>query len=318
MSYIIPPPIPPRSRASESALCSQAAGVVCGAHTCSDGAPCCCASTTLALRPPSSRGCETARCRTQRFGVTCTRCLLRTGVALSTCSALASPVSPSHTQASAPLAMTRETAGRPPHAPSGSWHRPSSSWRTSQASLLAPSPISLVSSPISARSGMMRSGQWWKLAPLAHRTTARVGGCSAGDRVMARCEVGWPNGVRWWTGSIEYVNGDLIDVRLDATGEVDCFPHEWVLLAHYPTPTKNDAKNTGSASRRRRHTVPLDGLVRGPLNPRWVEWMMGWPQQATDGAAWSSLATGRSLSQWHTQCWGLLAGQPPSSWARGW
>ena len=142
----------------------------------------------------------------------------------------------------------------------------------------------------------MRSGTVWRLPQLARPTTARVSGYSPGDLVTVRCEVGWPNVVEWWTGRVVYDNEDLIDVQ--TCHGIDCYPREWVLPAHLPTPTKNDSKNTGSASRRRRNTVPLDGLVHGPLSPLWIEWIMGWPIGATD---WRRSVTDRCRSRWRTQ-----------------
>ena len=31
----------------------------------------------------------------------------------------------------------------------------------------------------------------------------------------------------------------------------------------------------------RRNMLPLNAEVGGPLNPRWVEWLMGWPTEHT-------------------------------------
>ncbi|MBT2789170.1 hypothetical protein [Paraburkholderia strydomiana] len=59
-------------------------------------------------------------------------------------------------------------------------------------------------------------------------------------------------------------------------------PLSYALRALYPTPMKTDAAGA-SPSRMRRHTPQLcchaDG---GPLNPSWVEWLMGWPINFTD------------------------------------
>jgi hypothetical protein len=121
------------------------------------------------------------------------------------------------------------------------------------------------------------------------RQTGQSGFC-VGSRVIARDESGWPNFVEWWSGIIYYINGDMVDVTHDNTGETYPYPRETVIPLSLPTPTANDAKNTGSASRLRRHTVPLDGEARGPLNPEWVEWLMGWPIGWTDS---KPLATAR-------------------------
>ena len=61
----------------------------------------------------------------------------------------------------------------------------------------------------------------------------------------------------------------------------------------YPTPTCQDAKNNGSPSQKRRRTPPLNAVCGGPLNPGFVEWLMGWPIGWTD---LEPLGTGKFLS----------------------
>lgn len=50
-----------------------------------------------------------------------------------------------------------------------------------------------------------------------------------------------------------------------------------VVARSWPTPTCQDAKNNGAPSQMVRNTKPLNAEVGGPLNPTWVEWLMGWP-----------------------------------------
>jgi hypothetical protein len=50
----------------------------------------------------------------------------------------------------------------------------------------------------------------------------------------------------------------------------------------WPTPTTQDAKNNGGPSQHKRNTKPLNAEVGGPLNPQWVEWLMGYPEGWTD------------------------------------
>lgn len=50
----------------------------------------------------------------------------------------------------------------------------------------------------------------------------------------------------------------------------------------WPTPTCQDAKNNGAPSQMERNTKPLNAEIGGPLNPKWVEWLMGWPLGWTD------------------------------------
>lgn len=49
-------------------------------------------------------------------------------------------------------------------------------------------------------------------------------------------------------------------------------PHQ----AEFPTPTVADSKNLDNPSRLRRASPELGNVVGGTLNPRWVEWLMGW------------------------------------------
>ena len=50
----------------------------------------------------------------------------------------------------------------------------------------------------------------------------------------------------------------------------------------WPTPAAHNAKDCGSPSQGKRHTPSLPYMVGGPLNPNWVEWLMGWPIGWTD------------------------------------
>lgn len=59
-----------------------------------------------------------------------------------------------------------------------------------------------------------------------------------------------------------------------------------------PTPTVQDAKNNAAPSQAERNA--LNVTVGGPLNPDWVEWLMGWPIGWTD---LRPLAMGR-FQQW--------------------
>ena len=45
----------------------------------------------------------------------------------------------------------------------------------------------------------------------------------------------------------------------------------------WPTPTTQDSSNNGGPSQAERNTPPLNCVAGGKLNPRWVEWLMGWP-----------------------------------------
>ena len=45
----------------------------------------------------------------------------------------------------------------------------------------------------------------------------------------------------------------------------------------WPTPTSHNAKETNAPSEALRNEPSLASRVGGKLNPRWVEWLMGWP-----------------------------------------
>jgi hypothetical protein len=50
----------------------------------------------------------------------------------------------------------------------------------------------------------------------------------------------------------------------------------------WPTPVQRMYKDSGSPSEYARNEIPLAAQVGGPLNPEWVEWLMGWPLGWTD------------------------------------
>ena len=50
----------------------------------------------------------------------------------------------------------------------------------------------------------------------------------------------------------------------------------------WPTPTVQDSRNNGGPAQHRRNTIPLNALAGGPLNPEWVEWLMGFPTGWTE------------------------------------
>jgi len=50
----------------------------------------------------------------------------------------------------------------------------------------------------------------------------------------------------------------------------------------WPTPVHRMYKDSGSPSEYARNEIPLAAQVGGPLNPPWVEWLMGWPPGWTD------------------------------------
>lgn len=49
-----------------------------------------------------------------------------------------------------------------------------------------------------------------------------------------------------------------------------------------PTPTVQDSANNGGPSQAASSSPPLNSIASGPLNPEWVEWLMGYPVGWTD------------------------------------
>jgi hypothetical protein len=50
----------------------------------------------------------------------------------------------------------------------------------------------------------------------------------------------------------------------------------------WPTPTAHIAKEGGYPAEHTRNTPTLSARAGGKLNPRWVEWLMGFPDNHTD------------------------------------
>lgn len=102
-----------------------------------------------------------------------------------------------------------------------------------------------------------------------------------------------------WRGNSAYHNGKKVQVGLESA--VHRLPTPTVsgnnnklgaseksgdglatAVRRLSTPTCQDAKNNGATSQRERNTPPLNTQIGGPLNPPWVEWLMGWPIGWTD------------------------------------
>ena len=78
--------------------------------------------------------------------------------------------------------------------------------------------------------------------------------------------------------------------------------------ATWPTPTRQDAANNGGPSQQKRDTKPLNTVAGGPLNPPWVELLMGWPP------GWTSLEPIDAVA---FVLWQVAAGHWPGTWEGG-
>lgn len=219
---------------------------------CSVGAPSAPSRSTPTVSACSSRDSLTDHCPTSPSGMTCGPLTGAPGEGSSMLSAAASPakISLSRAQARA-LTGIDQGCGQRWRALLGRYDPATRSLRTFQLLLLADSPESLATLP---RWGMMRGGECWELAPWELRTE----------------EIGSGLGLTLLTPKVHgNHNAPKAGTKRGAGLST--------AVKMLPTPTAQISKNNGSASQMRRNTLPLDAVAGGPLNPLWVEWLMGWP-----------------------------------------
>lgn len=188
-----------------------------------------------------------------------------------------------------------------------------SSWRTSQRCLLGGW---IPFSETWPRSGMTQSGTLYQLQPLVPRTGEIASGLwptptadkcigvaptqemaerfrrkgSSGSFVEAVAARLWPTPCASrmpCEGTVRlcrqrWINGDATLEEASAIAGRDVRKSQGKVPAMLPTPTCEDAKNNGNASRNNRNMPPLNAVAGGALNPTWVEWLMGFPLGWTD------------------------------------
>jgi hypothetical protein len=276
-------------------LYSQALVAAYSAGTSLDGAPCALWNGTP-TQPPSWLPAKTTdACRLSRSGMMYKPLTDDHGGAVSMSFLAAFPVRTS-AQPEKAQESTEHAAecGRTWPESFARWDRDTSSWRTPQCSLFADLDAYSETWP---RWGMMRDGECWELSMPVPRTEENESGlwptpnCPNGGRSVAH--------VTDWRGRTAYHNGKKVQVGLEAA--VKLWPTPTVCgnynragitpkagdglataVRQWPTPTAQDAKNNGAPSQMERNTKPLNAEVGGPLNPTWVEWLMGWPIGWTD------------------------------------
>jgi len=147
-------------------------------------------------------------------------------------------------------------------------------WRTAQCSLLEDLNESLATLP---RSGMTRNGLLWELPMLEQTTKGTESGLlpaptmqglngGSNSRKAAMATGTWPTPLAsdWKArGPNSKQQGLLEKVK-------------------WPTPVARMHKDGGNPSEYKRNEIPLAAQAGGPLNPEWVEWLMGWPLGWTD------------------------------------
>jgi hypothetical protein len=241
--------------------------------TCSDGAPFAPSSETHTPQAYCSLDRMTAVSRLSQFGMTFALFEASRGEALLTWYLAGFPARTLASQEKAQASTARDPAsGLKWHASLARFDPDSCSWRTVQPSLFGDLGESSVTWP---RSGMTAGGGCWERPTLAHRTGASAFGLwptpSASDPQLERRG---RHGQHYQTssGTVRRMNPDGSSSNLGLPAAVRM----------WPTPTGQDAKNNGAASQMERNTKPLNAEVGGPLNPTWVEWLMGWPLEWTD------------------------------------
>jgi hypothetical protein len=224
-----------------------------------------------------SHGKPTEHSRISRFGMTCEPLTDGLGGELLTWFLAGFPAktyqSPEKAQ---DLTGSDQDSGEKWRGWSARYDQDTCGWKTAQLSLLGDSEQCSVIFP---RSGMTRDGLLWEL-PMLERPTSETGFGffptplasntkavhmrSNGRPPRSYLEPMWPTPVASDTSSRNkpYAQGGTplsLAVKL------------------WPTPTAHNAKETNAPSESERNTPTLAAQAGGPLNPDWVEWLMGWP-----------------------------------------
>ena len=144
------------------------------------------------------------------------------------------------------------------HASLTRYDRDTSSWKTPQRSLLGDSEEFSETWP---RWGMMRGGVCWAQSTPVRHTSENESGSSLPTPTAT-----------------SYGRNKSLGKNAKVRPSLEAMARKNM----WPTPTAQDAKNNGAASQHERNTKPLNAEVGGPLNPMFVEWIMGWPLGWTD------------------------------------
>ena len=139
------------------------------------------------------------------------------------------------------------------------------SWKTAQCSFIEESGECLETFPAS---GLTRDGLLWEQTR-SERPTKGI------ERGLWRTPDTGGGGMQKQLsqGKTHRASGHSIQIRLQ--DQVNN-PKLW------PTPVQRMYKDKGYPSEYGRNEIPLAAQVGGPLNPDWVEWLMGWPIGWTD------------------------------------
>ena len=181
-----------------------------------------------------------------------------------------SPARTSVPQAKVPgLTASAAAYGQSTPALLAKFDRASSSWKTSQLCLDGELTAFSETFP---RSGMTLSGTLYRLPTLALRTSGRGSGL-------------WPTPT---------VNGNYNRKGASKTSGDGLA----TAVKLWPTPTardwRSDSGKKSNAEQYGKRGMPLPRVAGGMLNPKWVEWLMGYPLGWTVCAAWVTRSSRRS------------------------
>jgi hypothetical protein len=170
--------------------------------------------------------------------------------------------------------------------------RVSLSWKTAQHSLLEDSGLSSVIWP---RSGMTADGQCWVLPMSALRTSGidfgllgkwptptvcgnynRKGASKTSGDGLATAVKKWPTPQASDNRPRATANSTARRIAIGKQVSLEAAVKFW------PTPTAHNAKEGAFPAEYTRNTPTLAAQAGGALNPKWVEWLMGWPLGWTD------------------------------------
>lgn len=206
-----------------------------------------------------------------QFGLTCAALTQSRGEGLLTSFLAAFPARTSASPARALASLVREAAsGRKWSGSVASFDPISSGWRTAQPSLFAGLSES---SPTWPRFGMTADGWCWALPTSELRIAESDSGCLLPTPTASSygsCQ-----------GGSAGRDGQKNRPSLQTMAK----------RALWPTPTSVSGHNVGrldewggSRSRAVMRTLVSTEEIGGPLNPTWVEWLMGWPLGWSDCA----------------------------------
>lgn len=232
----------------------------------------------------SRRGSRTGSSMTRRSGMTSARSTGIPGLERWISLQRASLASRSAWRDTGAAKTTTATCGRPPCESFARYNRRSRCWRTYRGSGRKRTSASARFSETWPRAGMTHAGIAYRLPPLAPAMSGIGYGFWPTPVVMdatLRESVGkWLRRRKVWEA-----RGDILHLRLPIA--VELFPNaRWLTEGRrWPTPTASDARRSpGDMTRRASLGAAVCRFQQrgGELNPRWVEWLQGWPIGWTD------------------------------------